>query len=88
MKSSLTDAAFGDKSLTKTAIYNILKKVKAGETTDDQQHLNGKTTKRARDIIAAVVADLNADCQVTCMDLATAHGVSSCTTSFMKSWGL
>jgi hypothetical protein len=36
----LADAAFGDKSLTKTAIYNILKKVKAGETTDDQRHLN------------------------------------------------
>ncbi len=33
----LTDAAFGDKSLSKTAIYNILSKVKAGETTDDQR---------------------------------------------------
>jgi histone-lysine N-methyltransferase SETMAR len=72
----LTDAAFGDKSLTKTAIYNILKKVKAGETTDDLRHLNAKKTKRTQDIIAAVAADVNADRRVKCMDLATAHGVS------------
>ncbi len=71
----LTDAAFGDKSLTKTTIYNILKKVKAGETTDDQRHLNAKKTKRTH-IIATVAADVNADWQVTCRDLATAHGVS------------
>jgi hypothetical protein len=32
---SLTDSAFGDKSLTKRTIYDILKKVKAGEMTDD-----------------------------------------------------
>jgi hypothetical protein len=72
----LTDAAFGDKSLTKTAIYNILKKVKAGETTDDLLHLNAKKTKRTQDIIAAVAADVNVDRRVKCMDLATAHGVS------------
>jgi histone-lysine N-methyltransferase SETMAR len=62
--------------LTKTAIYNILKKVKAGETTDDLRHLNAKKTKRTQDIIAAVAADVNADRRVKCMDLATAHGVS------------
>ncbi len=60
----------------KTAIYNILKKVKAGETTDDQRHLDAKKTKRTQDIIAAVAADVNADRRVMCMDLATAHGVS------------
>ncbi len=70
----LTDATFGDKSLLKTAIYNILKKIKAGETTDDLRHLNAKKTKRTRDIIAAVAADMNADRRVTCMDLATAPG--------------
>jgi hypothetical protein len=42
---SLTDAAFGDKSLTKTAIFSVLKKVKAGKTTGDQRHLNAKKTK-------------------------------------------
>ncbi len=72
----LNDAAFGDKSLTKTAIYNILKKVKAGETTNDLWHLNAKKTKRTQDIIAAVAPDVNADQRVKCMDLATAHSVS------------
>ncbi len=35
----IADAAFGDKSLMKTAIYNILKKDKASEMTDNQRHL-------------------------------------------------
>jgi hypothetical protein len=60
----------------KTAIYNILKKGKAGETTDNQQHLNAKKTKRTQDIITAVPADVDSDRWVTCMDLATAHDVS------------
>jgi hypothetical protein len=34
----ITDIAFGNK----TAIYNIIKKVEASETTDNQQHLNEK----------------------------------------------
>ncbi len=72
----LSDAAFGDKSLTKTAIYNILKKVKAGKTTDDQRHLNAKKIKRTQDVIAAVAAYVKADRLVTCMNLATARGVS------------
>jgi hypothetical protein len=73
---SLTDAAFGDKSLTKSNIYNILKKVKAGEMTDDQRHLNAKKSKRTQDIIAAVAANVNADLRVMCTYLATAHGMS------------
>jgi hypothetical protein len=36
------DAAFGDKTLQKTAIYKIIKKVKAGKDTADQRHLNRK----------------------------------------------
>jgi hypothetical protein len=70
----LTDAAFGDKSLTKTTIYNILKKVKAGETTDDLQHLNAKKTKWTQDIIAAVAADVNADRRVMCMETVDQEG--------------
>jgi hypothetical protein len=61
----------------KTAIYNILKKVKAGETTDDQQHLSAKKTKMTLDIVAAVTAEVKADSWVTCMDPANAHGVSN-----------
>lgn len=36
------EAAYGDKALKKTAIYAIIKKVKKGETTADQHHLNSK----------------------------------------------
>jgi hypothetical protein len=41
---SLTDAVFRDRSLTKTTIYNILKKVKTSQDTADQRHLNVKKT--------------------------------------------
>jgi hypothetical protein len=71
-----TDSAFGDKSLSKSAIYKIINKVKAGESTNDKRHLNFKKTKRSMEIIAAVAADVKADCRITCRDLATAHGVS------------
>jgi hypothetical protein len=71
-----TDAAFGGKSLSKSAIYKIINKVKAGETTEDQRHLNQKKTKRTVDIIAAVAADVKADRRITCRELASAHGVS------------
>jgi hypothetical protein len=37
-----TEAAFGGKSLSKSAIYKIIIKVKAGETTEDKRHLNPK----------------------------------------------
>jgi transposase len=70
------DAAFGGKTLSKSVIYKILNKVKAGETTEDKRHLNPKKMKRPVDIIAAVAADVKADCRITCRDLATAHGVS------------
>ncbi len=35
-----------------------------------------KKTKQTLDIVAAFVANVKTDRQVTCMDLATAHGVS------------
>ncbi len=59
-----------------SAIYNIINKVKAGESTEDRRHLNPKKTKRTKDIIAAVAADVKADRRITCRDLASAHGVS------------
>jgi histone-lysine N-methyltransferase SETMAR len=72
----MTEAAFGGKSLSKSAIYNIINKVKARESTKDRRHLNPKKTKRTVDIIAAVAADVKADRHITCRDLASAHGVS------------
>ncbi len=50
------DAAFGVKTLQKTTIYTIIKKVKAGETTSHQRHLNGKKTVQNAAFIASVAA--------------------------------
>ncbi len=40
----MVDAAYGDQTLLKTAIYAIIKKVKAGESTADMRHLNPMKT--------------------------------------------
>jgi hypothetical protein len=72
---NMTDSAFGGKSLSKSAIYKIINKVKARESTDDKRHLNPKKTKRTMDIIAAVAGNVKADRHITCRDLAIAHGV-------------
>jgi hypothetical protein len=40
----MVDAAYGDQTLQKTAIYAIIKKVKARESITDMRHLNPKKT--------------------------------------------
>jgi hypothetical protein len=55
----------------KTDICNILKKVKAGENTDDQLHL-----KRALDTVTIVTANVTEDHRVIVGDLAAANKVS------------
>jgi hypothetical protein len=47
------ETMYGDKALKKTAIYAIIKKVKNGETTDDQRHLNGKKNMQTPALIAS-----------------------------------
>ncbi len=69
------DAAFGDKTLQKTAIYAIIKKVKAGENTSDQRHLNGKKTVPNAALIASVAAAVERDCRLSVKSFAVAHGV-------------
>jgi hypothetical protein len=70
------DAAFGDKTLQKTAIYEIIKKVKAGKDTADQRHLNPKKTVRIAALITSVAAAVEEDRRVTIETLAAAHGAS------------
>ncbi len=53
------DSAYGDKALKKTAIYAILKKVKAGENTADLRHLNPKKRRRIPAVIASVMLSLS-----------------------------
>ncbi len=72
----IVDSVYGDKTLKKTAIYAILKKVKAGETTADQRHLNPKKRTRVPDVIASVAAAVEEDRRVTIKSIALANGVS------------
>jgi histone-lysine N-methyltransferase SETMAR len=72
----MVDAVFGDKTLHKTAIYEIIKKVKAGKDTADQQHLNPKKTVWTAALIASEAATVEEDQRVTIETLATAHGAS------------
>jgi hypothetical protein len=60
------DAAYGDKAFGLTSMYYIIKKVKAGKSTDDQQNLNAKKTTWTADIIAFVTVDVEEDQCVTC----------------------
>jgi hypothetical protein len=57
----IVDAAYSDQTLQKTAIYAIIKKVKAGETTADMRHLNPKKTVRTPELIASVTATIKED---------------------------
>ncbi len=68
--------------MSKSAIYKIINKVKAWETTQDKRHLNPKKTKRTVDIIPAMAADVKADHHITCRDLASAP-LELCITSCM-----
>jgi hypothetical protein len=70
------EAAYGDKALKKTAIYAIINKVKKGETTADQCHLNSKKTVWTPAFIASVAASVEDDRRMCIEALATAHGTS------------
>jgi hypothetical protein len=70
------EAVYGDKALKKTAIYVIISKVKKGETTEDQRHLNSKKTVRTPALIASVATAIEEDRLICIEALATAHGTS------------
>jgi hypothetical protein len=72
----MVENVYGEKALKKTAIYAIIKKVKNGETTDDQRHLNGKKTVWTPALIASVAAAIEDDRRLSIEALATAHGTS------------
>ncbi len=66
------EAAYGDKALKKKSIYAIINKVKKGETTADQRHLNSKKTVWTLALIASVAAAVEDDRRVCIEALATA----------------
>ena len=56
-----------------------MKKVKAGETTEDQRYQNPKKTKRTKAVIAAVAAAVQKDARVSVRELAQAQQLSTST---------
>ncbi len=70
------DSVYGDKTLKKTPIYAILKKVKYGKNTVDQRHPNPKKRTCIPDVIASVAATVEEDRWVTINSIALANEVS------------
>jgi hypothetical protein len=69
-------AAYCVKSLKKTQIYAIIKNVKEGKPTTDQQKLNGRRKVRNLAFTSDVAAHIEKDQRVMVRRLALAHGVS------------
>ena len=72
----LVDDVYGDMTLKKTQIYEILKRVKMGKNTDDRRGFTKQKTKMTADLIACVAAAVAEDRRVSIQDLARAHGTS------------
>ncbi len=62
--------------MKKTQIYAIIKNVKEGKPTTDQQKLNGKRKVWNLVVFANVAADIKKDWRLMVRRLALAHGVS------------
>jgi hypothetical protein len=60
----LAGSSYGDKSLMTKTIYKILKQIKDGKNTDDRRKFNLKKTVHSAALIAAVAADVQADCRI------------------------
>lgn len=70
-------AAFKDVTLKKTQIYEIIKKVKKGKSTEDQRKFNGRRKIRQPAFIADVATAINGNRRLTVRKLASTYGVSN-----------
>jgi hypothetical protein len=73
---TLVDAAYGDKTMSKSQINPIIKAVKEGKNTKDQCHLKGKKTARTPDVVAAVSATIENDRRRSIKEVAAIHGLT------------
>jgi DNA-binding transcriptional regulator YhcF (GntR family) len=67
----LVDAAYGDKTLSRSQINRRIKAVKEGKSTSDQRYSNAKKTKRTEDVVAAVAATVEQNRRLTVRELAS-----------------
>ena len=70
------EKVYPDTALKKTAIYDILKKVKEGKTAEDMRLFNGQRTVRTDNLVAAVAAAVEDDRRVKIKDIAKGLQVS------------
>ena len=77
----LVDRVYGSKGLKKTAIYEIIKKVKAGQNTDDLRRFNPKKTKRTADKIEEISTYIESDRRISIQELSSLSGLSYGTVS-------
>jgi hypothetical protein len=62
---------YGGMSLRRSAIYEILRKVKAGQSTEDQRRFNAKKkTVRTQKVVAALAEAIKADNSLSVRQLA------------------
>ncbi len=67
---------YGDKAMTYSAIYKILRQVKAGGDTSDRRKSNSKKTKRTLAHIASIAAAVDDDRRISVKRLALMHDLS------------
>ena len=70
------DAGYGPNSLKKTALYEIIKRVKKGESLEDNRGKFDHKFLRQDELIKAVEADIKEDRRISVRDLAAKHAVS------------
>jgi hypothetical protein len=71
----ITEAAYGGNLLKKTQIYEIIKAVKEGKDTVDQQENNGRRKVRSPNFVTEITAEVEVDRWTMIRKLAATHGV-------------
>jgi hypothetical protein len=71
----MVSIVYGDKSLKKTAMYDILKKVKEGRNAADQKGINSPKRVCFAGIISSVSAAAAAYRRIAVRELASSHGL-------------
>ena len=72
----MLDQVYGDKSLKKTAIYDIIRKVKDGKNPEDQHKFNAKKTKRTEANIQSVATSIESNRRISLQKLTSIHDLT------------
>jgi len=73
---STTDDCYGEKTLSRSQIYKIMKTVKEGGDTSDQRGRSTEKNVKTADLIAAIAEAVNENGRLTVRELALSYNVS------------